>query len=440
VKVTNEKIENRQAFLTVEMEPGEMEESLGASYRRLVNSASIPGFRKGKAPRDVAERFIGSNRIMEEALNQIIPDAYAKAIQEQEIEAIAQPQIEIIQTDPVIFKATVPLMPIVELGNYRSIRIKPEVEKVTKEKSAAVLEQMRHQHATWEPVERTVEFSDLVGLDIESSVDGEPFINQQGAQYQVLHDFPGPVPGFSEQLVGMNKGEEKEFQLKVPDDYHQNELAGKESHFKVKITEVKDEKLPELNNELAQQIGADFKDLDALKDEVTTKLKERAEEKAKIDFENKIVQAVVDASQVNFPPVMIETEIDHILNEQARQLQWNEKGLEGYLKRVNKTVEQLREEMRPTAEKRITASLALGKLAEEEKVQVSDDEIDTEIEQMVGRTLEKKEELQIFLNSEQSRSSIKQVLMIRKTVELLGEIAKGKEKVKVNAKEAKKND
>ena len=435
MKVTNEKTEDHQAFLTIEMEPEEIEESLAASYKRLVKKANIPGFRKGKAPREVMERYMGKEHILEDALNQMIPDAYARAVKEQEIEAIAQPQIEVMQNEPVIFKATVPLMPVTELGDYKSIKVTPEVEEITKEKIDAVLEEVRHQHATWEPVERPIDFGDLVVMDIESYIEGEPFIEQKAAQYQVIKGFAGPVPGFSEQLTGLAKGEDKEFQLKLPDDYPKNELVGKEASFKVTIAEIKEEKLPELNDELAGQVNPDLKTVNALKEEVTTRLKERAEEKARLDFEDKVLRAAVDCSRVEYPPILVEAEIDQLLNEQIGRLQWNEKALEEYLKRVNKTVEQLREDTRPVATKRITSSLVLGKIAEEEKIEVTDAEIDAEITNMMQGSSENKDELQKFLNTVQSRSSVRQFLVRKKTIGKLVEIAKGAGGVEVPAKE-----
>ena len=182
MRVTKEKTENGQAFLTIEMEPAEVEESLEKSYYRLVRKANIPGFRKGKAPREILERHIGKESLLEDALNRLLPEAYEKAIKEQKIEAIAQPHIEIAQTDPVVFKATVPLPPKVELGDYHHIQVTPEPVELTEDDVNAMMEQLRHQQATWEPVERAVEFDDLVVLDIESIIEDEPFLNQEAAQ------------------------------------------------------------------------------------------------------------------------------------------------------------------------------------------------------------------------------------------------------------------
>jgi len=264
VKVTNEKTENSQAFLTIEIEPSEVDESLDASYHRLVKKTRIPGFRKGKAPRDILERYIGKDSLLEDALNNLFPKAYENAIKEQDIKAIAQPSVEEVKTDPVVFKVVVPLAPTVELGDYRHIKVKPEPVKLTEDEVNDTIEQLRHQQATWEPVDRPVNFSDLITLDVESNIDEKPFINQKGVQYQVLRGLPMPAPGFAEQLSGLKKGEEKEFKLKLPDDYTKGELAGKEPLFKVKVAEIKQERLPELNDEFASGVSPEFKTLDSL--------------------------------------------------------------------------------------------------------------------------------------------------------------------------------
>ena len=438
MKVTKEKTENSQAFLTIEMEPAEVEESLAESYHRLVKRANVPGFRKGKAPRAILERFLGKESFLEDTLNHLVPQAYEKALAEQQIEAFAQPQLEIVQTDPVIFKATVPLAPVVTLGEYHNIRATPEPVEITEDKVNAIIEQLRHQNATWESVARAVAFGDLVVLDIKSNIDGEPFINQKGAQYQVFRDSPFPAPGFSKQLNGMKKSEEKEFKLQFPSDYPRSELAGKEPSFKVKVAEIKEEILPELNDEFARQLGPELKTVDALKKEVTSKLKLGAEEKTRADFEEKVIEAVVDQAQVEFPPILVEMEIHRLLDEQSRRFQMQGGNLEEHLKSVNKTEEQLHEELHPIATKRVTQFLVLGKIAEAEKVEVGQSEIDAEIENMLSGAAKNKEELQKALNTPRSRESLKQVLMTRKTINRLVEIAKDSKTNTKAIKEAKK--
>jgi len=428
VKVTNEKTENSQAFLTIEMEPAEVEASLEASYHRLVKKTRIPGFRKGKAPRAILERYLGKENLFEDTLNNLLPKAYENAIKEQKIEAIAQPHIEVAQTDPVVFKAIVPLAPTIELGDYHHIQVTPEPVELTEDDVSAAIEQLRHQQGTWEPVDRPVAFGDLVVLNVESNIEDKPFINQKGVQYQVLRDLSLPAPGFAEQLPGMKKDEEKEFKLQFPSDYSRDKLAGKEPSFKVKVTEIKQERLPELNDEFARGINPDFKTLDSLQERVSANLRLRNEEQARVDFEERVIEAAVDLSQVEFPPVLVKAEIDQLLSQQTRRWQTDGKGLEEYLKSINKTEEELREELRPLATKRVTQSLVLGKIAEEEKIEVSDAEIDTEIENMTkDADGDKKDVLRGFLNAPPARESIKQTLITRKTIQRLVAIAKGSE-------------
>jgi trigger factor len=422
-------MENSQAFLTIEMEPPEVEESLEAAYRRLVKKTNVPGFRKGKAPRVMLERYIGRENLLEDALNSLIPRACEDALKEQEIEAFARPAIEITQTEPLIFKATVPLPPTVNLGDYHSLRLKPEPVASAKKDVVAVIERLRHQQATWEPVEREIGFNDLAVFDIESAVSDKPFINQKGAQYQVTENYPAPLPGFSEQLVGLKRDEEKEFTLQTPKDYPDKELADKEARFKVRVSEVKQERLPELNNEFAKGIDPKFKTLDSLRKQVADNLKLKAEEKAKRDFEEKVIDAVVNLSTVEFPPLLVEMETSRLLDQQLRHWRESGRGLDEYLASINKTEEELREELRPAALERVTRSLVLGKISEQEKIKVRDSEIDSEIEDMIkGATEDKKDEFKKLLNTPQSRESIEQLLVSRKNIQRLVDIARGSKK------------
>ncbi len=439
MKVTKEKVENSQAYLTVEMEPAEVEESLKAAYQRLVKRANIPGFRKGKAPRPIVERYLGRESLLEDAINHLLPEAYEKAIKEQKLEAIAQPEIELTQTEPVIFKAVVPLTPKADLGDYRNVLVKPETVEVKEDDVKEVIEGVRHQHATWEPADRQVDFNDMVTIDVESSVEGKPFITQNGVQYQVLRDLASPVPGFAEQLPGMTKGEVKEFKLKFPQDYPREGFAGKEAAFKVKLGEIKQEKLPEVNDDLAKQVDASLETLDALRERVSTNLRLRAEQKARLDFEEHTVDAVVEAAKVEFPPVLVEMEIDRLINDQSRRLQLDARGLEEYLKGIKKTGEELRQDLRPMAQKRVTRALVLDKVAEAEKIEVADSDIDSEIKGIVDAAKEKdRETLQKYLDSPPSRESIRQLLRRRKTIERLAEMAGSAPPAQAEAKEEKK--
>ena len=424
MKISNQSVENSQAILHIEAEPQEMEESLNKAYHHLVKEIDIPGFRKGKAPRHVLERYVGKEELQREALEHLIPQLCNQVIEEQKMEVIAQPQIEIIQVDPVVFKSTFPLRPQVELGDYQHIRLSPEPAEVTEEEISSVIEQLRERRAVWAPAEHPVSFGDLVTVDIEEKREGDLTNSYQGQQFPVIQDSPLPLPGFAEHLVGMEKGEERKFSLSYSDDYELKELAGKQYNFKVKLIEVKEKHLPELNDEFAKSLGQGMETLDALRDSTATSLKNIAEERAKRDFEQKVIEAVVDLAKVEFPPILVEQEIDRFLSERDRMFR-RQGGLESYLKTFNKTEEEVREEFRPGATERVIQSLVLGKIAEEKKIEASPAEIEAEIEKMIGGDEENAEELHKIFSTQQGRHWVEERLTIQKTVQHLVEIASG---------------
>jgi trigger factor len=436
LKVTKEKVENSQAYITVEVEPDEMEHGLEHGYQHLVAKANIPGFRKGKAPRAVVERHLGRGKLLEEAIDHLIPEAYENACKEQAIEPYAQPQVEITQADPLIFKAVVPLAPTVELGDYHGIRMAPEQIDIKDENIDAVIEELRHQHASWEPVERPLVYKDMAVIDINGTVDDRPYVKKAAAQYQVLKEAISPAPGFADEIVGLKKEEEKEFTLTFPADYPNKEVAGKEAHFKVRLHEIKEEKLPDLNDDFPALVSTEYKTLARLREEVAKNLKLRVEERARMDFEEKVINAAVEKAKIEYPPVLVDMEINRILNEQVRQLQMTGRGMDEYLRSINKTAEELHEELRPVATKNVTASLLLGKVAEVEKIEIPESEIDSRLDNMVtGVDEAKKAEMRKLFDNPQTRASLKQSLMARKTIDRLAEIAKNTTETKKEAKE-----
>lgn len=423
MKVSTEPVENSQIALNVEMEAVEVDEYLEKAYNRLVGKVSIPGFRKGKAPRVILEQHVGKDTLFQEALECLIPEAYEKALEEQEIEAIGQPKIELTQTEPVVFKAIVPLRPTVKLGDYKQIRLKSEPVEISDEDVDAMIEQLRHENAVLSPVDRPVELGDIVTIDIEGESQGEPFVSRKDLVYEVSRDSRVPLPGFAEKLEGMKKGEKRSFVLSYPSDYEMQELAGKEYSFDVTISEVKEKKLPEVDEEFAKSLGREG--LASMRERIFTNLKARGEEKARLEFEQKVVDTAVELSEVEYPPVLIDREIDRLLNEEARNFVEGARGLENYLRSINKTIDDHREELRPVASQRALRSLVLEKVAEAEKVEVSASEIDDEIEKMVKDAGEQAEEMRKLFNSSQAREPIKNFLVNRKTVERLVQIANG---------------
>jgi len=426
MKVSKEQTENSQMVLSVEAEPEEVERFLEEAYRRLVRRAEVPGFRRGKAPRAMLERYLGRETLLEEALEDLIPHLLNQAIEEQGIDAIAQPEVEITQTDPVTFKAIFPLRPTVNLGNYREINIPPEPVEVAEDEVDRVIEELREQHAPWEPVERPIKFGDLVTIDVVGNVDNKTVLDRKDLQFQVLQGLPFPLPGFAENLEGLEKGQQKEFTLSFPADYGSSELAGKECLFKVAVSEIKERKLPELNDEFAKSIGQGLETMNSLRERVTSNLWLMAEEQARRRYEEKVLDAVAEMAQVEFPPLLVERDIDRLIAERERELRENRMSLEEYLRIRKKTEEELREELRPLATKRVRQSLVLAKVVDEEGIEVSEEEIDSEIQAIAGGAGDKAEELKKQLNSPPNRQSLRDMILTRKAIKRLLEIASGK--------------
>lgn len=441
MKIIEKIIENSQAFLTVELEPAEVDGHLEKSYRRIVKKMEIPGFRKGKASRAVLERHVGKKELLDDALDSLLPEILEQVIKEQKIEAFARPTVEVTQTEPVVFKATVPLSPTVKLGKYHTIRAKQQAVRLKKAEVTAIIEQLRHQRATWEPVERPVQFDDMVVIDVEGSIGGETFLNHQGAQYPVHRHADYPAKGFAQELVNMKRDEEKEFKLTFPKDHSKSELAGKKALFRVKVLEIKEEKLPPLDDEFAKGIDLELKTVEVLRQRVSDNIKQRAKEKAWEDFEDKVIDTAVEMSQIEYPPVLLDMEVDRMLNQQLERLQMTTKSPEEFQQRLSEMpVEKLREEFRPIAEKRLVRSLVLGKIAVEEKIKASDKEVDAEIELLTKDTTENKDEQRKLLNTAENREQMRQMLLTRKTIAGLLKIARGSAKNtarKTKKKEAK---
>jgi trigger factor len=423
MKVSAEPIENSQITLNIEMEAAEVDGYLEKAYNRLVGRVSIPGFRKGKAPRDILERHVGKDTLFREALEDLIPKAYKEAVESQQIDAIAAPQFELIQTEPLIFKAVVPLKPTVKLGDYTQIRLESKPVEISDDEVETAMEQLRQQQAVLSPVDRPIQFGDIVTIDVEGERQGESFPIRKDFVYEVNENSRLPLPGFAERLQDMKKGEEKSFVLSYPPDYEMKELASKDHSFKVKVSEIKEKRLPEVDNEFAKGLGS--QDLASLREQLAANLKARAEERAHLEFEQKVVDTAVELSEVEYPPVLVDREIDRLLSDEARHFAEGITGLENYLKNLNKTMDDHRGELRPVASKRVVRSLVLGKIAEAEKIEVEDSEIDAEIERTIKDADKQADEMRKFFGLPQARESVKQFLIGRKTVERLVEIATG---------------
>ncbi len=418
MKVSTDRIEGSQVVLNIEVDAEEMESAIKKAYHRLGAKTTVPGFRKGKAPPEMLERYFGREALVEDAVEHLLPEVYDRAIQEQEVDAIAQPQVEVLQIDPLSFKATVPVQPTIELDDYHQVKFEQEAVVVTEEEEAEALEKIRYMQAPWTPMERPAKSGDLLAIDVEGTVEGEVVINEKEGWYQLSPDLPNALPGFTEQLEGAEKGEERVFTLTLPAE--QGESGEKECSFKVLVNEIKEKKLAEMDDDFAKSLGQGLETLDSVKEKIAADLRSRKEMEAKNNLEEKAIKALVDLARAEFPDIMVQNEIDHLMSEQERHF-GDRHGLEDYLNRLKKTQEEFRNELRPMAERIVLRSLVLQRFAELEGIEVSAADIDAEVENMMQYASD--EGVRRLFDSSSARESLRRNLFIRKAIDRLAEIA-----------------
>jgi len=312
----------------------------------------------------------------------------------------------------------------VKLGDYRSLKLEPGPEtRVTEQEVAAALDEFRQRQGAWVPVDRPAELGDLVTLNIQANVDGKPWLNHKDILYEMDTNSRSPVPGFASYLQGAEKNKEKTFTLPIPDDYPIKEMRGKGGAFNVTVTEIKQKQLPELNDQLA--LSAGYGNVEDMKKKVADDLKARAEARNRLELKQKALDALVEICEVNYPAILEDEEINDLVKSEAQRLGFRE--MADYLKRANKTEDEIRQELRPVAKKRLIQSLVLGRLAEEEKIEISPSEVDNKVSNIAGEA-EDKEKAKQFFSLPQVRQSIEQSLRTEKTLDRLLQIAAGNTK------------
>jgi len=425
MKVSTERIPESQVVLEIEVEPERLDRSLERAYRRLAQKTAVPGFRKGKTPRHMLERYLGRDAVMQEALGLLIPEVYNQAIEEEDIQAIDYPDIEVVQQEPLIFKATVAIRPGVDLGNYREVRVEREPVTVSEEQVNEKLEELRHRYAILEPVDRPLQMGDRVWADIRVSVDGRLVFSEDDAEVHLRRDVPVLLPGFVEELLGNEKGVERQFSLDLPPGYPQRPLAGKTCLCTVLVKEIKEERLPELSDSFAAVVGEGFPSLEALRQRLESDLRQAAEQEADARYREKVVDGVVAGASLEFPPVLAERETEQLLGERVSSSGAGD--IERYLRQVGKSEEELRQELRLQAVERIQRSLVLGKVAEVEAISVGEEDVDAEIERLAASSGPRGDEVRKVFDSAGGRDALQRSLLTRKTVERLVAVASGEE-------------
>ena len=424
MKVSAQKLPESQVLLEIEVDPDQMEKSMDRAYRKLVQKIDVPGFRKGKTPRNMLERHIGRGRLLEEAIDIAVPEAYNKALEEQDIDAIDQPKIEMVTVEPLSFKATVPIRPDIDLGDYHSVRVPREPVEVDEADVGTSLEELRRRYALQEPVDRPVQMGDIIRGDVRIEVDGREVYKDDDAEMHLREGRVVLLPGFAEGVVGAHKGLPKEIEVTLPDDADSS-LAGKTAIVHITIKEVKEERLPDPDDEFAKGVGEGFPSLDELKDRLRNDIRERLESQAEETYRDAVLTALVEqAGKIEFPPILVEREIDRFLNDQARNTGME---LDRYLELIKKTPEEVREELRPSATERVKRSLVMGQLADTEKIETTAADVEAEVQKLIAQASagsdEQVERYRRIFESPEARASLGRSLVTRGTMERLVEIA-----------------
>ena len=380
-----EKLEHNMAKLTIEVSAEELEGAIQKSYLKQRGKVNVPGFRKGKVPRQVMEKMFGVEVFYEDAANTLIPDAYAKAYDEADIDIVSQPSIEVTQIEkgkPFIFTAEVAVRPEVKLGKYKGVEVDKFSNRVTAKEIDAKLEEERNKNARTVNVEgRPVQKDDEVILDFEGFVDGVAFDGGKGENYSLTIGSNTFIPGFEDQLIGVEAGKEVEVNVTFPEDYHEESLKGKPAVFKCTVHEIKAKELPELDDEFASEVS-EFDTLEELKADIKAKIKEQKNAEGKSAQQDQALDTIIAATEMDIPDAMVETEARQMVDSFGQRIQQQGLTMQQYMQFTGMDTEKMLEEMRPQAMKRIQTRLVLEAIVAAENMVTSDERLDEEIAKM----------------------------------------------------------
>ena len=433
-----EKTQNaNEVKLEITIEAEKFENAIKKVYFKSAKYFNIPGFRKGKAPQNIVERYYGKEIFYEDAFNELVPDEYEKALEENKIEAVARPKIDIVKMEKgqdLVFTAIVATKPEVELGKYKGIEIEKIEYTVEDEAIESELKSMQEKNARLITVEdRAVEEGDTATIDFEGFVDGAAFDGGKAENHDLEIGSGSFIPGFEDQIVGMKIDEEKDIIVTFPEEYFSKDLAGKEATFKVKLHEIKKKEVPELDDEFAKDVS-EFDTLAELKTSIKEKLEKQMQDKAKYEKEQAVINAVCESAKLDIPEGMVALEIDNMVKDMEQRMSYQGLKLDQYLKMLNKTEEEFRKECEPQAIEAIKSRLVLEAIVKKEDLKASEEEITEKIKEMAKNYGRKEDEL---LENESVKKYIEQGIVNEKAIDLLIENAKEK-KVAKKADKAEK--
>ncbi len=424
MQVTSEQLNPCKVEMKIEIEPEKVAQAYDRMYREFAKVTRIPGFRPGKAPRSIVEKYVDEGAVRREVADNLITEAYPQAISQEKIEPYAAPDVDVEELEegkPAVFKVVVPLPPKVELGEYKGIEaVKPKVE-VTDEAVENEVLYMQAQRATAEKVEdRGAQENDIAIAELASAPEGQEMAEAKRTLVQVGQN----VPGFDEQIMGMKPGESKSFEVKYPDDFETEELAGKNVKYDIKIESLRERKLPELNDEFAKSLGGGIESMDQLREDIKSHLLQVREDAAERAVERSIVDQIVEKSEVCVPDVLVDHEIGHDLQDMQQSLSRQNVTLDQYLQSIGKDREEFLKELRESAEQHIKAGLVMGEVSEKENIDVTDADVDAEIERMAEESKTTKDAVQTYLDTRGGRESLKNSMLNKEILDYLKSVSK----------------
>ena len=421
-----ENLEHNMAKLTITVSAEEVEKALQAAYLKQRSKISLPGFRKGKVPRQMIEKMYGPEVFYDEAANHMISEAYGKAYDECELEIASQPTIDVVQLEKgkdFIFTAEVAVKPEVKLGAYKGLKVDKVSTRVMQKEVDEEIEKERERNArTVEVTDRAVQDKDIVTLDFEGFVDGVAFEGGKGENYPLTIGSGAFIPGFEEQLIGAEIDKETEVKVTFPEEYQAKELAGKEAVFKCTVHEIKAKELPELDDEFASEVSEEAETLEDYKAEVKAKIKERKENEGKEKKENQAVEQAVANAEIDLPAPMVDLQAKQMADDFARRIMQQGMSVEQYFQFTGLNEEKMMEELKPQAEKRIRTRLVLEAIVAAENIEVSDERLDEELQKMADSYQMEVEKLKEFMG-ENEKKQMKEDIAVQDAVTLITEAA-----------------
>lgn len=421
-----EKMEKNMAKLTIEVSAEELDKAMQNAYLKARGKISIPGFRKGKAPRKMIEQMYGKGIFLEDAANALIPEHYSKALEECDLEIVSQPEIDVTQAEPgkaFIFTAEVAVKPEVTLGEYKGVEVPKSETEVTDEDIDAEIKKEQEKNSRTVTVEdRGAENGDITTIDFEGFVDGVAFEGGKGTDYPLTLGSGSFIPGFEDQLVGAKAGDHVEVNVTFPEEYQAAELAGKAAVFQCDVKKVETKELPELDDDFAQDVS-EFDTLAEYREDVKKNLTEKKEKEARAAKENAAVDKAIENAEMEIPDAMINTQVRQMMNDFASRMQSQGLTMEQYFQFTGMTAEKMQEEMKPQALKRIQTRLVLEKIAETENIEVSEDEVNEEISKMAEMYKMEADKLKELLG-DRELEQMKKDMAVQKAVTLVADEAK----------------